>query len=143
MVRVTEFSVRQLSPDGRMSWCKSCMHDYHEQRKGSALRSPRLRLTDGRRAQVLALLEAGKPYDAIAAATGMSTGSVSRIRNRYQELTSRFEQGLLRLPSWWCADPTEGWHSKSQEGWRHVGKSTPERMSGDRGTEPGRGQAAR
>jgi hypothetical protein len=65
---------------GLSPWRKGCMRDYRQQRKGSPLREVRSRLTDEQREQVLALLVEGGSTAQVTADTGVSSGSVSRIR---------------------------------------------------------------
>jgi hypothetical protein len=72
-----EYDLCPTSADGRRATCRGCT----KPRPGRPPGSARPYLTDEQREQVSAMLAERKPYNAIVAATGVSAGSVSRIRN--------------------------------------------------------------
>jgi hypothetical protein len=76
----TEFAIRKLSRDGLSNWHRGCMRDYREERKGRPAGSARPRLTGAQREKVRAMIAQGVPTVQVTTATGVSTGSVSRIR---------------------------------------------------------------
>jgi hypothetical protein len=71
------FALNRSSRTGRSTWCKSCMRGYREGRR----KEPRPRLTDVHRDRVLEMLAAGSSWVTVTEVTGLSAGSIGRIRN--------------------------------------------------------------
>jgi hypothetical protein len=79
LLPVAAFALNRTSRTGRSGWCKLCMRDYRQARKGQPLDRARPRLTAEQREKALVMLDAGAKYEKIAAVAGVSAGSVSRI----------------------------------------------------------------